>query len=382
MAGLYIHIPFCIKKCFYCDFYSIPTNNNYLFNITISSIMKEIDNKKPIINNIPVYSIYIGGGTPNILPAKLLNTLLSYINKNINMNNLKEFTIESNPEFISNEVLKVLSLNGVNRISLGVQSFNDKYLTLVGRSSKSIIINKAVEKIINSNIDIFNIDLIFGFPNQTMKDLDLDLEKVVNINPTHISYYALSLEKGTHLNDQISNNKIPNIDENLTAEMYLRIINFLTQKGYNMYEISNFCKDNNTSIHNLNYWNIGEYYGFGPSATSYDGIMRYTNISNVEKYNNLINSNNSPVYYSEKIDKKKRLYEFIMLSLRKTMGFDIDKAKALFNIDFKKFIKDKLPYLLDDKYMLLDENRIKMSIKGFLIFDYIVSEIFFKLEDI
>jgi oxygen-independent coproporphyrinogen-3 oxidase len=295
------------------------------------------------------------------------------------MNHIKEYTIECNPEFLNEKNLSLFINNGINRISMGIQSFDDRFLSILERKANSKTIFKAIDVIKKSNIKQFNCDLIFGIPYQKMKDLESDLNKVINIKPSHISYYGLTVEKNTPLFKSIKNNKLPLPDEDLSADMYLKVIDILSKNNYHQYEISNFCYDNHYSLHNLNYWNRGEYFGFGPSASSYINGIRYKNVDDLKSYITMINKQTRPA--TEIIDileKEQKMEEFVMLSLRKAEGLDFILFYKEFDINLYEHLKEKLPDLVNnERLMIFNKNIIRIKPEGFLIYDYIIEEISF-----
>ncbi|MFW5799431.1 MAG: radical SAM family heme chaperone HemW [Spirochaetota bacterium] len=378
MSGIYLHIPFCKKKCKYCDFYSIDKYNNILVEDFTEAIIKELSNRKEELQASNPETIFIGGGTPNLLPLPLLNKILSKIEQSLNLSLIKEYTIESNPEYINKDKLNLFYDKGINRISIGVQSFNDNHLSLIGRITNAKTNYKAIELIKESSIKELNCDMIFGMPEQNLKDLDYDLNQIIEKNPQHISYYGLTVEEYTPLNKMVEKGLISIPDDENTGNMYLKIINTLKVNDYNMYEISNFSKKGFHSKHNLNYWNRGLYYGLGPSAVTFNGDTRYANRDSVIEYINSINTNKSPIKYSEKLSPEQELIETIMLSLRKVEGLYLTAFKDKFQFDLQNYIKSYFPAFLDDK-LVISNNRLYLSREGFLLYDYIIDMIISKL---
>ncbi|OGW76203.1 MAG: hypothetical protein A3J81_03000, partial [Nitrospirae bacterium RIFOXYB2_FULL_43_5] len=256
--SLYIHIPFCIKKCLYCDFLSV-TYNEALARAYTDALCKELVLKKDVAGELK--TIYIGGGTPTILPDECFRQLFTCLQNNYSLSPSPKITVEANPGTVDESKIKMLLSLGVNRISIGVQSFNDDELKTLGRIHTSNEALKAIEAIKNSGINNFSIDLIYGIPGQTMKTWEETLSKTAafTISPAHISSYELTPEKDTPLYGLIESGKIKIPDEELVLEMYGSAIDYLRNKGYEHYEISNFALPRFRCLHNLNYWDRGEY---------------------------------------------------------------------------------------------------------------------------
>jgi oxygen-independent coproporphyrinogen-3 oxidase len=306
MIGLYIHIPFCKQKCFYCDFFSAKYNSE-LANKYIGSLIKHAQNFK----NKKIDSIYVGGGTPSILSYHQIQKLLSSLNNIFNLSQVKEFTFELNPESVSKEKLQILKEFGVSRLSIGLQSVEDQYLKYLGRvhDYKTFCIAYYAAK--NAGFNNINIDLIYGLPNQSVNDWKNALERTSQFDSQHLSLYPLSIEKNTsfYKNGVVS-------DDKLQREMYEKAVDILEQNGYIHYEISNWAKKNKEAFHNTNYWRNLEYIGLGAGACGYLNRNRYKNIENIEKYINLIENNSDCVIENEYINEQLYTTETIILGLR------------------------------------------------------------------
>lgn len=332
--GLYIHIPFCKSKCYYCDFYSVVADSDVITNF-VYAIEQEIIllHSKYDLSFPEIVTLYIGGGTPSLLNEKQIVLLFDIISKYYNFDNLYEVSIEVNPESFTKSWIKTVkdivnSLNNIVklRISLGVQSFNNRILRLLGRLHSNNEVYNAVKILKEAGVYNHNFDLIFGCPQQTLEDVEQDIQQAVMLTPTHISCYALSVEEGTKLYQQ---NFVPNND--LQAEMYDKISKLLEKNGYRCYEISNFAKPNFECLHNLNYWKYKEYIGLGPSSVSFINQRRIKNISDVESY-----IKNEYNYSTENISKEIAEKEQIMLLLRTNIGISktnplVDKYKEVFS---------------------------------------------------
>ena len=336
-TSAYIHIPFCDNICNYCDFckrYSYPNIvNNYL-----EALEKDIkDNYKGEV----LKTIYIGGGTPSSLTIKELTKLMKII-KLFKLDTNYEFTFECNPESVTEEKLVLLKENGINRISLGIESTNDKFLKYLGRKHDFNLVKEKI-KLIKKYFDNINVDLIYALPNETISDLKKDLQNIVKLNVNHVSTYSLEIHDNTILGIK----KIKNINEELDSDMYNEICNYLKENNYTHYEVSNFCKDNTYSRHNMVYWKNNEYYGFGLGASGYVNNIRYDNTRSMYKY---INGNK--VLNAEKLNKQDKISYELILGFRLIEGINKEEFKKKYNVNLieeyniKELIKHG--YLIDD----------------------------------
>jgi len=368
MSGIYIHIPFCKKKCNYCDFLSFE--KLYLIDNFLKALEIEFSIRKNEIKNLK--TLYIGGGTPSILNIKQLEKLFNSIEKNFQkIDKFKESTIELNPESTNEEKIKLIKNYGFNRLSIGLQTTNDKFLKLSGRLSNFKEFIKVYNYARDNGFNNINLDIIFGFPGQTLKDLEKDLENLILLKPEHISTYCLEIHKDTPMAKMNLKQ-----DEDILSKMYYEIINFLEKYSYNHYEISNFAYKGKESIHNLNYWNRGYYSGFGPGASSHINNIRFSNTDNIEKYiKNQISMPTSPVIADsgmevamEKLSKKDILNEKIILGLRKINGIELDKEIII------KF-NNKIEMLIKKGFLIKEENRLKIKKEFLFISNYILTQI-------
>lgn len=347
MKSVYIHIPFCSNICSYCDFTKIYYNKKYI-NKYLDSLEKEIN--KYYKNEI-VKTIYIGGGTPTSLDIDELNKLFKII-KVFKLDENVEFTIECNIENLTIEKLDLFKKNNVNRISIGIQTFNFKYLKLLNRNHNLEDVKKIINYAKKINFTNINIDLMYGFNGQTIKELDEDLNLFLSLNINHISTYSLMIEPHTKL--YIENYK--NIDEELDYQMYEYICKKLKENDFIHYEVSNFAKKGYESLHNLTYWNNLEYYGFGLGASGFINKVRYTNTSNMNKY--LLGN-----YIKEKevITKKLDMEYEMILGLRKLKGVNILDFTKKFNIDLVKYFN--IEKLIEENKLIIKDNYIYINPK-------------------
>lgn len=365
--GIYIHIPFCKSKCYYCDFISYPNKIN-LAKDYINAVKKEICQFD--FSNYDVTTIYIGGGTPSYINENEISEILEIIKNKIKENKTKfkdiEITIEVNPGTVTLEKLKIYKKAGINRLSIGLQSTHDRLLQEIGRIhnySEFLDTYKMTEAVGFNNI---NVDLMIALPNQTIKDIKESLEDIIKLNPNHISVYSLIIEEGTVIEKKLNQGKITLPEDEEERRMYWFVKDFLELNGYNHYEISNFAKSGCESKHNLNCWNQEEYIGFGISAHSYINNIRFGNQENLEQYIKNINEDKlqKNIKVEEKQTKEDQEKEFMMLGFRKIEGVNIAKFKEKF-IENPLFLYNKeLERLANQGLIEVDLNYIRLTNKG------------------
>lgn len=365
--GIYVHIPFCKKKCRYCDFVSYSNKENCIDNY-VSALIKEIQNRyeKEEIKDYSVDTIYIGGGTPSLINEEYIKNIIETIRENFNVLQKCEITIEVNPGSATKEKLTKYKEIGINRLSIGMQSTEDKILKEIGRIhtyDEFLTTYKTARKVGFKNI---NVDLMLGLPNQTIEILQGSINKAIELKPEHISVYSLILEDNTPLKIDYDNNKIQLPSEDTEREMYWKVKEILEKNNYKHYEISNFAKEGYESKHNMNCWNQNDYLGFGLASHSYFKAKRYCNIDNLEKYiknieENNIEKNMEILEIQNEEDMKK---EFMLLGLRKIDGVNIQEFKKRFieNPIFK--FHNELEKLSKEGLIEVDLDRIKLTSKG------------------
>lgn len=359
--GIYIHIPFCIKKCEYCDFVSYCNKKEYVPQY-INALKKEIKNN--INKEYKITTIYIGGGTPSSIEENYISDIIETIKLNMNEEDLKNFenievTIEVNPGTVNKEKLQVYKKIGINRLSIGLQETHNELLKSIGRIhtyEEFIKTYNLARKIGFNNI---NVDLMIALPNQTIQDIKENLEKITKLNPEHISVYSLILEEGTPLYNKYNENKIKLPDEDLERNMYWYVKNTLENNGYVHYEISNFSKKGFESKHNMNCWNQEEYLGFGVAAHSYNNRIRYSNTNSIEEY---IKGSNKIIHEEQTLEDMQK--EYMLLGLRKIEGINIQKFKNKFAQNPIFIFKEQLNKLVDEELIIVDGNEIKLTNKG------------------
>lgn len=352
-VNLYIHIPFCKKKCFYCDFISYPNKDDYIEEY-IDTVIKEYSNYKA--EEYIIKTVYIGGGTPSYIESKYIVKLL----KEINLEKAEEITIEINPGTVTKEKLIDYRNSGINRLSIGLQATQDTLLKEIGRIhtyNEFLDTYNMAREVGFKNI---NIDLMLALPKQHIEDLIQSVKKIIELNPEHISIYSLILEEGTKMYDMVNKQKCTLPKEDEEREMYWAVKNILEKNGYNHYEISNFAKNGYHSKHNIDCWNQKEYIGIGAAAHSYLDNRRYSNLGNIEEY--IKNYNDKEIHeIQDKISQEK---EYMILGLRKLEGVYISEFELKFNENPIYLFRNELNKLVNQELIEIDLNNIRLTNKG------------------
>jgi oxygen-independent coproporphyrinogen-3 oxidase len=369
---LYIHIPFCIKKCLYCDFFSVPYNEQSATEY-IDAVCRELSLKKD--SAAPLKTIYIGGGTPSLLPAGSFEKLFINLNESFFLSPSAEITVEANPQTIENPKIDTLLSLGVNRLSVGIQSFNNDELKTLGRIHTNIDALRTIEGIRQAGFNNYSIDLMYGIPGQTMDSWQESLSQAVSLSPAHISSYELTPEKNTPLFRLIQSKKIKMPDENLVIGMYNHLIDFLSSQGYEHYEISNFALPGYKCIHNLNYWDQGNFIGAGAGASSFINMIRSKNTEDIARYKENLAAGILPEGESTDIGPRESLEEFIFLGLRKTEGISIAVAENL-GMNITDICKD----LVDEGYLEIEGGYLRCSRTGIVLSNTITVKLFDRLR--
>lgn len=355
MKSLYVHIPFCARKCLYCDFNSYA--NRDLEDEYISSLIKEIN----LIKETKFETIFIGGGTPSILSIKNLKLLLESLEKF----SPSEFSIECNPGTITECNLSLMKERGVNRLSIGLQSTNDRILKSLGRIHTYDEFLKGYNKAREMGFNNINIDLMFAVPNQSFDDFKISLEKVADLNPEHISSYSLIVEEGTPFYDMREKGLLKTVNEETERDMYDLLIDYLGSKGYNWYEISNFSKEGYECMHNKVYWQCSEYLGVGAGAHSYYNGKRFNNESSIKGYIDKINMmHGSQIENIEAIDETSSMEEFMFLGLRLINGISKKDFEKRFNKTLESIYGKQISYLKNIGLLTENEDNLRLTRKG------------------
>lgn len=370
--SLYIHIPFCKKKCLYCDFYSRSYSAS-LVKSYVEALASQLKN-----NPYHFKTVYIGGGTPSILSVKDWQILLNSVGADPRVR--PEFTIEANPESLTKDQVKLFLDSGVNRLSLGLQSFNDKKLKKLGRIHTASQGLKAIDLAKSCGFNNISADLIYGVWGETLKDWQNDLKKAVKLPLKHISAYALTCEENSPLYKQVKKGKIKLISDRLAVLMFKLTASFLNLKGFKRYEVSNFAKIGWQSRHNLAYWDNQEYLGLGPSAFSYIKGERYKNISSLEVYLEKIKQKVSPIDFSEKLGAEASAKETAAFKIRTKQGIDFSWFKEKTGYVFLKLYENELKDLLSKRLIQVKRicgkiSAVSLTQKGFLFCDEVSAKL-------
>ncbi len=367
--GLYIHIPFCAKKCDYCDFYSLSGAESRM-DAYVQALETQIVEIAPRADRHVVDSVYFGGGTPTLLGSKRLVRLLKAIQKKYHVAKDAEITLEANPESAGDfKELRALRRAGFNRLSLGMQSADDDELRAIGRIHTAAQVKTAVEAARKAKLSNLSLDLIYGLPGQSMESWQKNLTAAVDLAPQHLSCYGLKVEDGTPLFQRRDSERFP--DDEAQAEMYLWTVDYLRRHGFFQYEISNFARTGFESRHNLKYWTLGEYAGFGPGAHSDFGSVRYAYEKNLEGYIEGVKAGGPLLSENERIPPLDRDTEWLMLGLRTVWGLD----PKVFENRFRRRFDCFLPFLEECRqagYAVEEDGRWHLTPKGFLVSNQII----------
>lgn len=372
MAGIYLHIPFCKRRCIYCDFFS--TTQNEKKKSYIAALCNEIGQRLPYLQGETIRTIYIGGGTPSQLAPKDFEQIFNSIFSHYTVDSKAEITLEANPDDLSIDYIKDLRNLPFNRLSMGIQTFNEDILQILNRRHTGIQALKAYENCRTAGFNNISIDLIYGLPGESTSIWEKDLQTATSLKPEHISAYHLIYEEGTPLWKLREEHKVQETNEELSLQFFSMLIDHLTDNGYEHYEISNFAQPEMYSRHNSSYWTGEKYLGCGPSAHSYDGESREWNVASLDKYISGINSGQR-VYEKEILDSTTRYNDFIITSLRTCWGLSLKKLESQFGNQLYNYcMRLAQPYITQGKLQIID-NRLILSRKGIFISDSIMSDL-------
>lgn len=364
MLGLYIHVPFCAQKCNYCDFNSYKIEEKNQKTDYLISIRKEMELYKEEFKNKEFTSVFLGGGTPSILTPEELTTLMENIYSNFNIGKDAEITMECNPGTLDKAKLKAIKSLGINRLSMGLQVTQDHHLKYIGRIHTYEQFEKNYKDAIEVGINNINVDLMYSLPNQSFDEWKETLNKIINLNPSHISAYSLILEEGTKFYDMYLNKEFELNDEEVDINIYNYTIDTLYKNGYHQYEISNYAKEGYECKHNIVYWKCDNYLGLGPGASGYINNYRYSNICDIKGYNKCLEYDKRPIEEKNILSKKDEMEEFIFMGLRMNKGINLDEFYKRFNIDFKHRYNDILGKLKNLNLIIEQNNNIILTQRG------------------
>lgn len=374
MAGLYIHIPFCKSRCIYCGFYS--TTAEQMKQAYVDAVCREMELRKAVYEKEgkdvgkTLATVYLGGGTPSQLSPTQLQQLFDTIARHYDVSDDAEITIECNPDDVTEAFAELLRSLPVNRVSMGAQTFDDDRLQFIHRRHTSEQVTTAIQRLREKGIHNISIDLMYGFPDETLEEWEYDIQQALALNVEHISAYALTYEEGTPLYRLLEEGKVKEIDEERSLAMYDRLIDRLQEAGYEHYEISNFARKGWRSRHNSSYWQLVPYIGIGAAAHSYDGRQRQWNIADINSYINHIQQGIVPAE-GELLDKDSRYNDHVMLALRTCEGLDLSTLDS----DERSYCEETAKKFVLDGLLVKTDNHLRLSRKGLFVSDMIMSEL-------
>ena len=377
MPGLYFHIPFCLQKCSYCNFFSVPGSPKQIENF-LTALKSEIKLRatQKEWQTLTFKTIYFGGGTPSLMTVEQLRDLLADIRQFFSIETNAEITVETNPETVTAAKLHSFRDAGVNRLNIGIQSFRDSDLQQLNRAHSAQRAKDCLTEARAAGFDNLGLDLIFALPGQQLADWQRNLDLAVEFGPEHISAYSLTIETGTPLATQVASGTVKPAAESLEHDMYLTAIQYLQTAGYEHYEISNFAKPGFRSRHNQIYWHNEAYLGLGPSAHSYLPPIRRWNSASLSSYHDALKNTLFPVAETENLTPDQQKMERLFLGLRQRDGLEILAFEKEFGVNFRKIYGPQIDQLNSGNQLLLIENGfLKLSTTGFLVYNEICARL-------
>ena len=372
MAGIYIHIPFCKQRCTYCDFYTQVAP--HLIPDLVDAIVKELHLRKDYLKNAAIETIYFGGGTPSVLSFSQFDSIFRAINELFEVNEDAEITFEANPDDLTPEFLSSISPLPFNRVSIGIQSFDDEDLKRVNRRHSGLQAINAVKACQAHGFENISVDLIYGLPSQSLEAWNKQLDIAFNLHVQHISVYGLTYEEGTRLWKQREMGKVNVVADDEMISMYEVLLAKMKENGFEAYEISNFSLPGYRSRHNSAYWQMNPYLGIGPSAHSFDGISRQWNVSSNKKFINALNTGEN-FFEKEELSQNDRYNDYVMVSLRTTEGISLKYIEENFGANFVNYCIMNAEKFIQSNKLKFDNNKIYLTYKGIQISNMIISEL-------
>lgn len=371
MAGIYLHIPFCKRRCIYCDFYSTTQNEKKA--AYINALCRELDQRKSYLEGEKIETIYLGGGTPSQLEAKDFEQIFQALYRLYEISPEAEITIEANPDDLTDEYVGMLRTFPFNRLSMGIQTFQEDILRLLHRRHTAQQAVEAFNRCRKAGFTNISIDLMYGLPGETLQTWEADLRQAVSMKPEHISAYHLIYEEGTVLWKLREQHRVEEADEDLSVSLFTQLIHKLKDNGYQHYEISNFCLPGMHSRHNSSYWTGKKYLGCGPSAHSYNGTSRQWNVASLDRYIEQVN--NGQTYFEvEDLDLYTRYNDFVITTIRTMWGMQLDALKEQFGEKLYNYCLRMAQPHLSQGTLELSNNVLKLTEKGVFISDGIMSD--------
>ena len=374
MAGVYVHIPFCASRCSYCDFFSTlqlaDAGTSY-----VEAVVAEARLRRGELCGAQVKTLYLGGGTPSQLPLPLLSRLIDGLRESLDLPDVEEFTVEANPDDVTPEWCRGVAALGVNRVSMGVQSFEDPILRLIGRRHTARQAMDAVANLREAGISNISIDLIFGLPGQTVASWTASVEQAIALKPQHISAYGLTYEEGTRLWHQRERGEVVEVPEEQCLEMYRILVDELQAAGYEHYEISNFALPGYYSRHNSSYWDDTPYLGLGAAAHSYDGKVRRWNPHDLRQYMDKVLAGELACELEE-LSRSERYDERVMLGLRTAWGVDAERLRVDFGDEaWRYFIREAARHVVAGNLRVTEDGRYVLTRDGIMLSDSIIRDL-------
>ncbi len=374
MSGIYIHIPFCKKACFYCDFHF--TVSFKIKEKIITAICQELTTRKDFFDpKETINSIYFGGGTPSVLSIKEIDEILGVVYSHYNVEKNAEITFECNPDDLTQDYLRELKFVGINRLSIGVQSFNDEHLKWMNRSHDASQSKKSIEYAAEAGFNNITLDLIYGLPQLSNKEWSANLNEALSLPINHLSAYSLTMEENTPYIKLVNQGKYKKPSDGISSNHYQILVQQTTDLGWEHYEVSSFCKPGNYSKHNSSYWSGNKYIGVGPSAHSYDGNSRHWNVSNNKSYLECI-STKKRYFESEELTVSNQVNEYLLTGLRTKWGVDVELLSNKYDYNIMSLFEKEIKYWILLNWMEMKDSNMKLTNKGMLFADHISSILF------
>ena len=377
--GIYIHIPFCRSKCQYCDFYSITTKDQRVLDGYLDAVCAHIKEAGTLAPGYLVDTVYFGGGTPTFFGADALATILTAVRRSFDVSNDAEITFEANPDSVTPKLLRKLRSEGFNRVSLGIQCDDDAILDKIGRPHNYEQAAEAVKQIRRAGFRNLSLDLMYGLPGQTRESWEATLRNVLQLEPEHISCYGLKVEEGTPMHRYQEFMNLP--DDDAQADMYLKAVEILRGKGFRQYEVSNFCRRNAESKHNLKYWTGGAYLGFGPDASSDFAGKRFSMIRDLRGYVDGILSGGQVIDDLQEVPHRERAGEYLMMRLRTTLGIQAEEYEKKYLLPFAPLEEALLKCQARGHAVKQEDGSWCLTPEGFLLSNSIISDLLLIQEE-
>ena len=374
MAGIYIHIPFCKRRCIYCDFFS--TTQSEKKSTYVHSLCQELEMRKDYLEDEEIETIYLGGGTPSQLTEEELEEIFAAIYNIYKVREETEITFEANPDDLTPEYVSMLRQLPINRISMGIQTFQEETLKLLHRRHTATQAIEAFRRCRKAGFRNISIDLIYGLPGETLGTWQEDLKQAIDLHPEHISAYHLIYEEGTTLWELREQHQVEEADEDLSLTLFRTLIDELAQAGYQHYEISNFSLPGFHSRHNSSYWTGKKYLGCGPSAHSFDGTSRQWNVASLDKYIYGI-QHGTPDYEVEELDLYTRYNDFVITSIRTCWGMSLSRLRTEYSEELYNYCLRMAKPHLEQGVLEIKEDNLKLTKEGIFISDGIMSDLLF-----